>query len=85
MTCIDPNCNGTPVKRPEHSSWQADMYFCPKCQLRFNVPTFAGKLCGFAPSVIAGSAVLGLIGVDHDLLAGGHHGLGTDIDWGGGV
>jgi hypothetical protein len=85
MTCIDPECKGDPIKRPDHSTWQATMYFCPKCRLRFNVPTLAGKLCGFAPTVIAGSTVAGLIGLDHDFDLPGHHDFGSDTDWGGGV
>jgi hypothetical protein len=86
MTCIDPECKGSPVERPDHSTWQATVYFCPTCRLRFNVPTLTGKLCGFAPTIIAGSAVVGLIGVDHDFGLSGHHGLGpSDTDWGGDV
>ena len=85
MTCIDPECKGDPIRRPDHSSWMADMYFCPKCRIRFNVPTFRGKLCGLAPSVIATTAVIGLMGFDHDF-GWDHDGLGpTDTDWGGGV
>jgi hypothetical protein len=71
MTCINPNCKGQPVKRPEHSTWMFDVYYCPgtitlKCDLRFQVPTTVGKVCGFAPSIIALSAAVGLgLELDH--------------------
>jgi hypothetical protein len=78
MTCINPDCKESPVLRPEHSTWTADMYYCPKCG-RFSVPTLVGKLLGLAPTIIATCATVGL-GMD----IGHHHDPTSWTDLGGG-
>ena len=58
--CIDPKCTGVPIKRPQLSTWAAEVYFCPKCDRSFSIPTRLGQLRDFAPAVIAGCAVIGV-------------------------
>lgn len=73
MTCIDPQCKGEPVKRPEHSTAFADMYYCsaPACKTRFQVPTTLGQVVQCAPGVIAICAMFGLADLGHDLWSDG--------------
>ena len=70
MTCIDPNCDGSPIKRPEHSTLMYDVYFCSGTKHRgnpiFSIPTIADKLVPFAAPVIAIGSMIGLgLEIDH--------------------
>jgi hypothetical protein len=62
MTCINPACKGSPVHRPEHSTWTARTYYCPapNCGIRFTIPTLAGQLLGLAPAILATCATVGV-------------------------
>jgi hypothetical protein len=66
MTCINPKCSGTPIKRPEHSTAVADVYFCPTCGCQFPIQTRAGIVRDFAPAVIATVGLLGFLGFESD-------------------
>jgi hypothetical protein len=66
IECLDPACTGVPTARPQLSTWAGDVYFCARCKRTFSVPTFLGKLRDFAPTVIAGCAIIGLgVELDH--------------------
>jgi len=84
IECIDPKCSGTPISRPHFSTWAVDVHFCPECKRVFSIPTWLGKLRDFAPTVLAGCAVIGL-GMEIDHLEQATNLSSVDDVFGGGV